>query len=79
MAVFAFLVWVFALVWLGYKAATYALPCGLGLLAARVAFETGAGWVAAFALMQMMTQTPVPMLKCDIRGSWRCWRSRRGN
>jgi hypothetical protein len=38
------------LVWLFYKVTTYALPCLTGLIAARHAFETGAGWLGAFVV-----------------------------
>ena len=41
---------VLMLVWLFYKVTTYALPCLTGLIAARYAFETGAGWFGAFVV-----------------------------
>lgn len=38
------------LVWLVYTVTTYALPCLAGLIVARYAFETGAGWLGAWAV-----------------------------
>ncbi len=49
---------VLMLVWLVYTVTTYALPCLIGLVAARVAFETGAGWIGAlfvFGLTALVT------------------------
>lgn len=40
----------FMLVWLFYKVTTYALPCLTGLIAARDAYEAGAGWFGAFGV-----------------------------
>lgn len=58
MSALALPVLIVMLIWLAYKATTHALPCLIGLFAARFAFETGAGWVGAcvvFGLVALVT------------------------
>jgi len=50
MSALAFPILVLMLVWLVYTITTYALPCLAGLIVARYAFETGAGWLGACAI-----------------------------
>lgn len=51
------------IVWLFYKVTTYALPCLIGLMAARVAFDTGGGWIGAFFVFGLTAMVTFGLLR----------------